>query len=89
MELEAADAGQLSPSSRRRDTMRPLMTLALLALAVLCLAGQAGECPPLCPAEEEGAARGECLASPIALPQAQPRGPPAARGRRGPGREQG
>ncbi|XP_019566681.1 osteocalcin [Rhinolophus sinicus] len=45
MELEAADAGQLNPSSRRRDTMRPLMTLALLALAVLCLAGQAGAKP--------------------------------------------
>lgn len=68
MELEAADAGQLNPSSRRRDTMRPLMTLALLALAVLCLAGQAGECPPLCLAEEEGGCEGRVPGLPNSPP---------------------
>lgn len=70
MELEAADTGQLNPSSCRGDIMRPLMTLALLALAVLCLAGQAGECPPLRPAEEEGG----CKRRAPGLPNSPPPG---------------
>ncbi|XP_070124126.1 polyamine-modulated factor 1 isoform X3 [Equus przewalskii] len=61
------EAAQLSPEQQHQHTMRPLPLLALLALAALCLAGWAGECPQVHPSQWE--LRGE---SAMALPLLTP-----------------